>query len=696
VISAGIGVGGLAAAATISMVTHAGSAALTGTGAGAATSVAGLGAATVALGAFSVGAAILSIGAVVATRAIWAGIESGDWEASFAWSLGAPGEVSGVAINILLSGIFPNEDDDPPEQFGDGNDGIAGADGIAEGTNLWGSARLSRALVAEGEAVKRTRSRVVANPSFASNTYWISESVSNVNLADVAGGTHESVGLNLIGAVDSGFDFDLHGTTAAPLDARLDSETRFNGGNTPTLRLLPLSPARGLPGNSLTQPSQNHYEWDFFFDIGAWGHGFNQVPTAGDDSFTIAAGEVARFSPDDLLVNDTDPDGDPLQIVGNNVDGTAENGTLVKQTITVLGGTTSTTFIYTPNPGFAGTETFTYVVTDEGLFDTGTITIEVLPPPPLEVVDVRLSGSTWNSTNPALLAPISLTVVNCLTLPWANVNTFEVQFSEHVNVAPSSLALVGVNVADYMAAGSGVVFDYDPLTFTATWTFAGPLGADRLLFNLDGESDDAHPIAAASDGRLLAGGDFAQGFSILPGDVNGNGSVSVTDLVILAQNALIGGGGTFPANYDNRLDINGDGAIDITDLVLTSARVTQQLPTGTPQLPDNGGSVLVPAEITQKSPMSASLLPPRDAGPPRRIPSSSPLVRTVDFAPLRREILAAALADWDRNRLPSTDNDTEYPINIAQSDSNNHQIATDLSLKELDGMEFRLQLVHQR
>src|SRR5690606_39062963 len=139
----------------------------------------------------------LSIGAVVATRAIWAGIETGDWEASFAWSLGAPGEVSGVAISVLLSGVFPNEEEDPPEVFGDGANGVAGADGVAEGTNIYGAARIGRTLAAEGEAIQRTRSRVVAPPALAPHAYWISESVTELSLADVAGGTYESIGPNL-------------------------------------------------------------------------------------------------------------------------------------------------------------------------------------------------------------------------------------------------------------------------------------------------------------------------------------------------------------------------------------------------------------------------------------------------------------------------------------------------------------------
>lgn len=678
--------GGIYLGATaISVTAHTGIA-IQGTTAGL-TTVSGIGAGATILGGVSIGGAILSIGAIVATKAIWAGIETGDWEASFAFALGSPGNVSGVGAHILLQGIFDNSDDnDPPEFHGPGSDGQAGANGLAEGTNIWGSATLSRALIAEGITMQRTRSRsALPSPLGADHTLYVRETASVVSGPDVAGGTYWEQGANLVGAVDSGLEGSIHGTTAAPLDAHLDSQTRYNGGNTPTLRLLPLSPARGLAGNSSTEPSQNDYVWGHFYDIGAWGGGFNQGPTAVDDSFTAASGQVVAFAPSDLLANDTDPNGDPLEIVGNNVDGTAANGTLRKQTIVFLDGSSVTTFTYTPNPGFVGTETFTYVVTDGELFDTGTITIDVLPPPVLEVVDVRVSGSGWNSDNPALLAPVSLTSGDGLPLPWANLDQLELQFSDNVNISSSSLTLVGVNNAQY----SPTNFSYDLTTFTATWTFAEPLRVDRYLLHLDGENGDAQPITAVSDGRLLEAGDFQLQFGILPGDVNGNGSVSVTDLVQIARVAVESGGGTFPANYDHRLDINGDGAIDLTDVTMTSRQVPQFLPTGTPQLPASGiASLQMQSTLAADRRFLLSSMPYVDKRSLLYATTRAPHVRVYEPAPQQHDPRSVAFAEWDQRESSSTNYDLEIVPYGAGPARQQEQIATDAAVSVFGGIEL--------
>ncbi|MEL6565145.1 MAG: Ig-like domain-containing protein, partial [Pseudomonadota bacterium] len=71
----------------------------------------------------------------------------------------------------------------------------------------------------------------------------------------------------------------------------------------------------------------------------------------------------------DPLANDSDPDGDPLEISGTP---TAENGTV---TVNPDG-----TIEYTPDPDFNGTDTITYIAEDpDGNQTTGTITVTVAP-----------------------------------------------------------------------------------------------------------------------------------------------------------------------------------------------------------------------------------------------------------------------------------------------------------------------------
>lgn len=91
----------------------------------------------------------------------------------------------------------------------------------------------------------------------------------------------------------------------------------------------------------------------------------NQAPTANDDTFAVPRTTVIMML--DVLANDNDPDtGDTLTIVDNTQ---PSNGTVSNN-----GGS----FSYALDPGFIGTETFTYTIEDsKGLTSTATVTITV-------------------------------------------------------------------------------------------------------------------------------------------------------------------------------------------------------------------------------------------------------------------------------------------------------------------------------
>ena len=89
----------------------------------------------------------------------------------------------------------------------------------------------------------------------------------------------------------------------------------------------------------------------------------NDAPTAVDDSYTIDESSSDNLL--SVLANDGDIDGDSLTIV--SVSG-------VGMGTAVISGTT---ILYTPNPDFVGTDTFTYTMSDGELMDTATVTIEV-------------------------------------------------------------------------------------------------------------------------------------------------------------------------------------------------------------------------------------------------------------------------------------------------------------------------------
>jgi Bacterial Ig domain/SdrD B-like domain/Domain of unknown function DUF11 len=97
-------------------------------------------------------------------------------------------------------------------------------------------------------------------------------------------------------------------------------------------------------------------------------------PQARDDTATTPSGQPVTLSP---LGNDTDPNGGPLTI--SSITQPA-NGTV---TLAPDGRVT-----YTPNPGFSGTDTLTYIVCDaQGNCDVAAITVTVTNRPPIAEPD---------------------------------------------------------------------------------------------------------------------------------------------------------------------------------------------------------------------------------------------------------------------------------------------------------------------
>lgn len=103
----------------------------------------------------------------------------------------------------------------------------------------------------------------------------------------------------------------------------------------------------------------------------------NDAPVANDDFYTTEQNtEVSGF------VGNNDTDVDDNQLV-YTIDNLPTNGAIIFNS--------DGTFIYTPNAGFIGTDTFTYTACDdEGLCDTATVTITVVEaqqPIPQVVID---------------------------------------------------------------------------------------------------------------------------------------------------------------------------------------------------------------------------------------------------------------------------------------------------------------------
>jgi hypothetical protein len=91
----------------------------------------------------------------------------------------------------------------------------------------------------------------------------------------------------------------------------------------------------------------------------------NRPPIAVADTVTTPPGTPVDI---DVLANDIDPDGDPLTVVAF---GTPLNG----MTALIDGGTA---IRYTPDAGFAGTNTFAYVAADDQGAPSNEVTVTVI------------------------------------------------------------------------------------------------------------------------------------------------------------------------------------------------------------------------------------------------------------------------------------------------------------------------------
>jgi hypothetical protein len=159
-----------------------------------------------------------------------------------------------------------------------------------------------------------------------------------------------------------------------------------------------------------------------------------------------------------------------------------------------------------------------------------------------KVVDVRVS---WGSQSMSILGLTR-------NLPFININAIDVIFSDDVSVDQADLTLTGDKI--YSPGG----FSYNPATHTARWTLPDALGMDKLSITLDGD-------AAGHDGIRAAGGiylgAYTAGFSVLPGDFNGDNTVNSQDLVAVRNGIL----GILDQGLDVWADLDGDGKIDVND-----------------------------------------------------------------------------------------------------------------------------------
>jgi hypothetical protein len=273
----------------------------------------------------------------------------------------------------------------------------------------------------------------------------------------------------------------------------------------------------------------------------------NRPPTAVNDE--ASATDQAPVTVN-VLANDTDPDlpNDTLTVIAV--------GTLPAGAGTLSYNGTSVT--YTPTPNTHGPVTFSYTIRDAaGLQSTANVVVNVTDVTRPSVVDLR-----------AVAGGRAISILNTTrTLPWVNVRGLEVVFSEDVGVDQADMVLTGVNQASY-PFGS---MSYDGPGRTARWNLPTAVGVDRLLMTLDGDAATGGVADRAGNGLL--GGDFLRTLRVVPGDYDGDGAVSIFDVV-----GVRGHMPQFGGAYSLWADLDADGDVDNDDINHARARLGRQLP----------------------------------------------------------------------------------------------------------------------
>ena len=175
------------------------------------------------------------------------------------------------------------------------------------------------------------------------------------------------------------------------------------------------------------------------------------------------------------------------------------------------------------------------------------------------------------------------------SLPWKNIDTLIVTFSEDVDVRREHLSISGVNATSFAVDQ----FSYDVDSHRATWILSAPLGSNSYFLEIDG--DGVSPVrnlqGATLDGdwttsantfpsgNSAAGGDFGFAFRVLIGDANQTNTVDYYD----SYNASIKNGlTTSSVGYSPLYDFNGSGDHSSADASDAYSRMWATYPSGAP------------------------------------------------------------------------------------------------------------------
>jgi VCBS repeat-containing protein len=345
--------------------------------------------------------------------------------------------------------------------------------------------------------------------------------------------------------------------------------------------------------------------------------GTNDAPVAASDTYQTATDVELVISAPGVLANDTDADGDALTVSLVAASGPA-NGEV---TLNANGS-----FTYTPDSGFRGTDSFSYVVND-GTIDSApaTVTITVNTAPvaqndaynatagvPLTIAAPGVLSNDTDANNDSLTAVLvdQATNGNVVLAPdgsfvyTPNADfTGEDTFTYRANdgLADSALATVTITVAPVNLAPVAVDDTYNT---DEDMPLVVPVATGVLFNDTDAENDNltAAVVAGPTSGDLTLNGDGSftytpnasfngsDSFTYRVNDGTNDSNVATVTITIDAVNdAPVAANTTFTATEDTGL------SIDAANGVLSNATDEESDPLTATLVADSavGGSVVL-------------------------------------------------------------------------------------------------------
>jgi VCBS repeat-containing protein len=202
----------------------------------------------------------------------------------------------------------------------------------------------------------------------------------------------------------------------------------------------------------------------------------NTPPTANDDAYPVAEDGSLSVPAPGVLGNDTDPEGQPMTAVLVDGPDNAQSFTL----------NANGSFAYTPNPNFAGTDSFTYNAHDgiQPSTSPATVTITVTAVNDAPVNTAPASVSTEEETA-YVFAPGTLSVSD-IDSGALNVQTTFTVANASMTVGTSGVTVTGNSTGNVQVTGpvTAVAAAIDGATLTPAAGFSGSTSLSMVTSDL--------------------------------------------------------------------------------------------------------------------------------------------------------------------------------------------------------------------